>query len=75
MKIYEIGTGYTPIPPQMGAATENVVEEGPFKRVVMMYRFWIFRPRIGRRTTFRFVKFQSLSAFAARMFSWVFCTN
>ncbi|MBE6622776.1 MAG: glycosyltransferase family 4 protein [Ruminococcaceae bacterium] len=27
MKIYEIGTGYTPIPAQMGAATEIVVEE------------------------------------------------
>lgn len=26
MKIYEIGTGYTPIPAQMGAATEIVVE-------------------------------------------------
>lgn len=26
-KIYEIGTGYTPIPAQMGAATEIVVEE------------------------------------------------
>ena len=25
MKIYEIGTGYTPIPAQMGAATEIVV--------------------------------------------------
>lgn len=27
MKIYEIGTGYTPIPAQIGAATEIVVEE------------------------------------------------
>ena len=27
MKIYEIGTGYTPIPAQMGAATEIVVED------------------------------------------------
>jgi len=27
MKIYEIGTGYTPIPAQVGAATEIVVEE------------------------------------------------
>lgn len=27
MKIYEIGTGYTPIPARMGAATEIVVEE------------------------------------------------
>ncbi len=27
MKIYEIGTGYTPIPAQMGAATEIIVEE------------------------------------------------
>ena len=27
MKIYEIGTGYTPIPASMGAATEIVVEE------------------------------------------------
>lgn len=27
MRIYEIGTGYTPIPAQMGAATEIVVEE------------------------------------------------
>ena len=27
MKIYEIGTGYTPIPATMGAATEIVVEE------------------------------------------------
>lgn len=27
MKIYEIGTGYTPIPAKMGAATEIVVEE------------------------------------------------
>ena len=27
MKIYEIGRGYTPIPAQMGAATEIVVEE------------------------------------------------
>jgi len=27
MKIYEIGTGYTPIPAQMGAATEIVVAE------------------------------------------------
>ena len=27
MKIIEIGTGYTPIPAQMGAATEIVVEE------------------------------------------------
>ena len=27
MKIYEIGTGYTPIPAAMGAATEIVVEE------------------------------------------------
>ena len=27
MKIYEIGTGYTPVPAQMGAATEIVVEE------------------------------------------------
>lgn len=27
MKIYEIGTGYTPIPAQTGAATEIVVEE------------------------------------------------
>lgn len=27
MKIYEIGTGYTPIPAQMGAATEIVAEE------------------------------------------------
>ncbi len=27
MKIYEIGTGYTPIPAQMGAATEIVVEQ------------------------------------------------
>lgn len=27
MKIYEIGTGYTPIPAEMGAATEIVVEE------------------------------------------------
>lgn len=27
MKIYEIATGYTPIPAQMGAATEIVVEE------------------------------------------------
>lgn len=27
MKIYEIGTGYTPIPAQMAAATEIVVEE------------------------------------------------
>lgn len=27
MKLYEIGTGYTPIPAQMGAATEIVVEE------------------------------------------------
>ena len=27
MKIYEIGTGYTPIPAQLGAATEIVVEE------------------------------------------------
>lgn len=27
MKIFEIGTGYTPIPAQMGAATEIVVEE------------------------------------------------
>lgn len=27
MKIYEIGTGYTPIPAMMGAATEIVVEE------------------------------------------------
>lgn len=27
LKIYEIGTGYTPIPAQMGAATEIVVEE------------------------------------------------
>ena len=27
MKIYEIGTGYTPIPACMGAATEIVVEE------------------------------------------------
>lgn len=27
MKIYEIGTGYTPIPAQRGAATEIVVEE------------------------------------------------
>jgi glycosyltransferase involved in cell wall biosynthesis len=27
MKIYEIGTGYTPIPAQIGAATEVVVEE------------------------------------------------
>lgn len=27
MKIYEIGTGYTPIPAQMSAATEIVVEE------------------------------------------------
>lgn len=27
MKVYEIGTGYTPIPAQMGAATEIVVEE------------------------------------------------
>ena len=26
MKLYEIGTGYTPIPAQMGAATEIVVE-------------------------------------------------
>lgn len=27
MKIYEIGTGYTPIPAQVSAATESVVEE------------------------------------------------
>ena len=27
MTIYEIGTGYTPIPARMGAATEIVVEE------------------------------------------------
>lgn len=27
MKIYEIGTGYTPIPAQVAAATESVVEE------------------------------------------------
>jgi len=27
MKIYEIGTGYTPVPARMGAATEIVVEE------------------------------------------------
>lgn len=27
MKIYEIGTGYTPIPAQIAAATESVVEE------------------------------------------------
>lgn len=27
MKVYEIGTGYTPIPANMGAATEIVVEE------------------------------------------------
>lgn len=27
MKVYEIGTGYTPIPAQIGAATEIVVEE------------------------------------------------
>lgn len=27
MRIYEIGTGYTPIPAQMGAATEIVVEQ------------------------------------------------
>ena len=27
MKLYEIGTGYTPIPARMGAATEIVVEE------------------------------------------------
>lgn len=27
MKIYEIGTGYTPIPAQISAATESVVEE------------------------------------------------
>lgn len=27
MRIYEIGTGYTPVPAQMGAATEIVVEE------------------------------------------------
>ncbi len=27
MKIYEIGTGYTPIPTQVSAATESVVEE------------------------------------------------
>ena len=27
MRIYEIGTGYTPIPARMGAATEIVVEE------------------------------------------------
>lgn len=27
MKIYEVGTGYTPIPAKMGAATEIVVEE------------------------------------------------
>lgn len=27
MKVYEIGTGYTPIPAKMGAATEIVVEE------------------------------------------------
>lgn len=27
MKVYEIGTGYTPIPARMGAATEIVVEE------------------------------------------------
>ena len=27
MKIYEIGTGYTPIPAQVAAATESIVEE------------------------------------------------
>ena len=27
MKIYEIGTGYTPIPAQVPAATESVIEE------------------------------------------------
>ena len=27
MKIYEIGTGYTPIPAQIAAATESIVEE------------------------------------------------
>ena len=27
MKIYEIGTGYTPIPARISAATEIVVEE------------------------------------------------
>ena len=27
MKIYEIGTGYTPIPAKVAAATESVVEE------------------------------------------------
>lgn len=27
MKVYEVGTGYTPIPAKMGAATEIVVEE------------------------------------------------
>ena len=27
MKVFEIGTGYTPIPATMGAATEIVVEE------------------------------------------------
>ena len=27
MKIYEIGTGYTPIPAQVSAATESIVEE------------------------------------------------
>ena len=27
MKVYEIGTGYTPIPANIGAATEIVVEE------------------------------------------------
>ena len=27
MKIYEIGTGYTPIPAQVPAATESIVEE------------------------------------------------
>lgn len=49
MKIYEIGTGYTPIPAQMGAATEIVVEELTKALVRQQYNVAIIDIAVDKR--------------------------